>query len=466
MCLLGKSYLLFTLASDVMGSGERYISATELIHIVGATRIPLFLSSMIYSLALVYCLASYAAAEWPQYGFSYGGLGSLDVALVAGAILLWSLVLPKNIDRPSSLFLVVVYLFLCIPGVVLMVGLDREPDDIYYPLLIVLAIGFAFSCVMARSFSWKGVGRADSRYFLDFLLVVWVIGFVFLIVSYGSVMSFSGLEEIYIQRERGAARSLIDGYIQAYFGYVISPALLVFGLFYRRYLLIFAGVSGALTLYMITAEKAGFIYPVFIVVLFSALKSRLRLASSVSFMAILFSVVLFLAIFLNAEYSAASFVAWYLGIRSLLFPGAFIAYYADFFGKYGYTYFGHISGISKLGGAPDIFLSDTRWPSLGLLVGEDYLGVPTLNANASFIASDGVASFGYFGVVAAFILFTLFLIVLDWVSRGVNPVLALPILLPLALTLTNGSLFTSMTSFGGLFWIVCFCMAFSVRKDA
>jgi hypothetical protein len=273
-------------------------------------------------------------------------------------------------------------------------------------------------------------------------------------------MSFSALDVIYVQRERGAAGNLLQGYAQTYFGYVFSPALLIFGLVKKSYLLVISGVCGAIVLYMITAEKAVFLYPFFVVALYVIIRSKSKIMTSATFIAFIFSTVLFLSVFFYQDSSIARFFSWYLGIRSLLIPGVFIAHYSAFFGEQGYTLWGHISIIGRLFDTPIGFLTDLRWPSIGLLVGEDYLNIPTLNANANFIASDGIASFGVVGVLVVLVLFSVFLCVLDWCSRGIHPTLVLPLLVPLALTLTNGSLLTSLTSFGGLFWVLCFALAF------
>lgn len=442
----------------------RPIPLAQLLRLFAESRVQLFVSSMIYAVALTYCLVAYAAIEWPQYGFSFGGVNSLDATMLSAAVLIWSAVLPKRIDRPSSLFLIVIYLFVCVPGAVAMVGLDRPSEGYYHMLLLSLTIGFALACTVVRSFSWRGPARESSDYFLMFLILAWTMCLVVLLFSFGSIMSFSELDDIYLQRERGAAGNLFEGYAQTYFGYVFSPALLAFGLVKRHYLLVLAGFCGALVLYMITAEKAVFMYPLFVVALFAILRSKLKVMTSVSFIAIVFSAALFLSVFFYADSGIAGFVSWYLGIRSLLIPGAFVTYYSDFFSEHGYTLFSHISGIGLIVDTPASYLSHPRWPSIGHLVGEDYLGVPTLNANASFIASDGVASLGAAGVFVALMLFASFLIVLDRCARGVQPALVLPLVLPLALTLTNGSLFTALTSFGGAFWILCLAFVFGRKR--
>lgn len=47
--------------------------------------------------------------------------------------------------------------------------------------------------------------------------------FVALYPTYGDVLSFFGLVDIYGQREKGAATSLFIGYCQVYLAYVFAP---------------------------------------------------------------------------------------------------------------------------------------------------------------------------------------------------------------------------------------------------
>lgn len=441
----------------------RHISLGQLFRLIAKSRVALFISSIIYAAVLTYCLSTNAAVEWPEYGFSYGGVSPFEAFFIFSAILIWSVVLPKRIDRPSSLFLIIIYFFVCVPGVVAMVGLDMPSGRFDY-LLLSLMIGFAFACIVVRVFSWRGSAREVPRHFLLFLAISWSICLAFLLFSFSSIMSFSALDAIYSQRERGAAVNLFQGYAQTYFGYVFSPALLAFGLFEKRYLLIIAGFFGSIILYMITAEKAVFLYPFFVVVLFAILKKQIKIMTYAIFIASVFSVTLFFSVFFYSDSSIARFVSWYLGVRSLLVPGVFITLYSEYFGEHGHTLWGHIRGISLLSDTPSVYLSDPRWPSIGLLVGEDYLGFPLLNANANFIASDGVASFGLTGVFVVLLLFSLFLILLDRSSRGIQPSLIIPLLVPLSLTLTNGSLFTALTSFGGVFWILCLILVFRKKS--
>lgn len=421
-------------------------------------RVLLLLATAAYALSLIYCLDMYAGVKWPQYGFSFRPMSASDAILLGFSIFIWCLVLPLKIDRPSSLFLIVIFTFVCVPAAVSMVSIKDAKDGYFYPLLISLGIGFFVACIMVRCFSWSSVSREVSNGLVYMLALMWLFAIAFLIYSFGEVIRFSGLHEIYVQRVRGAAGSLFEGYVQTYFGYFLSPALLVFGMARRSLLLKMMGGGGAVVLYMITAEKAALMYPVFIIVFYFVF-SRMSLFLYSAAIAFFFSFILFFSVLFCDDLSLAEFVSWYLGVRSLLIPGTFVAHYFSYFSDQGFTALSHITGMSVFVSPPDQLATHPRWPSIGYLVGEDYFGIPTLNANANFIAWDGVASFGELGVLLSLLFFALFLIVLDWSARGISSLVSVVMLVPLALTLTNGSLFTAMVSFGGAAFLMIFFLA-------
>ncbi|MCY1459837.1 hypothetical protein D9M71_773420 [compost metagenome] len=85
------------------------------------------------------------------------------------------------------------------------------------------------------------------------------------------------------------------------------------------------------------------------------------------------------------------------------------------------------------------------------------LGVES-QSNASFVATDGVAALGDVGVFLIFVVYTVWLLLLDRVTSGWNRMFVIAVLFPLAFVSTNGSFFTMLTSFGGAFWLLVFFM--------
>lgn len=426
----------------------------------------LFLASATYALAVLFCLRNYASINWWDYGYSYDGISLIEGALILAGLGTWSLLVPTSMRSASSAVLVIVYFAVCIPGLVVPLGLERGEQGAFIGAALWLVVSFALCCVVVTGLEPRiGAGvRQVSGSFVPVLLVAWLVCVVWLIAEYRSIMTLVSLEAIYEQRAAGAATSRAIGYAQTYLGYVISPALLVLGLLRRNWLLIALGFAGGVVLYSITAEKNAFSFP-FLICAFAFLLSRkATIFRSTTFLLLSLSVVLFPAVALSESSLVASFFAWYIGVRSLLTPGLFIAQYADFFGARGYTLWGHVTGMGLLVPRPQ-GLTDDRWPSLGHIVGEQHIGKPDLNANANFVASDGIAAFGEPGIAVIFVVLALYLAALDRAASGLDRRFVVLLVLPMALTLTNVSFFTVMLSFGGLFWLLAL-PSVSRRRDA
>ncbi|PMW49415.1 hypothetical protein C1X31_32540, partial [Pseudomonas sp. GW456-11-11-14-LB2] len=74
------------------------------------------------------------------------------------------------------------------------------------------------------------------------MLMVWLVFCAVLLNTYLPMMNFVGLDDIYQQRELGAATSLFMGYVQVYFAYMISPFLLSYGLLKKNVLYMIVAV--------------------------------------------------------------------------------------------------------------------------------------------------------------------------------------------------------------------------------
>jgi hypothetical protein len=99
---------------------------------------------------------------------------------------------------------------------------------------------------------------------------------------------------------------------------------------------------------------------------------------------------------------------------------------------------------------------------LGYIVADHVLDLES-NSNANLFAYDGVAAAGSIGIFVVCIILGLWLIALDWTAKRINFLFSTLVIFPIAIALTNGSLFSVLLSFGGLFWLAVF-LAISVRK--
>ncbi len=404
----------------------------------------------------------------PEYKFTFGEVTFIEYLTCLTAYAFIAFEMPKTIDRPSSLFLIVTILMIYIPTTVIIVGsFQPNGSNFDWPMLTVMTVGFVIACRLVSRLPWLPGDRESSRSFEYVLMFIWISSAMILVLQFGSIMQFATLDTIYVQREIASVRDVWEGYLQTYFGYVFSPTLLAIGLNKRLAIPIVMGFAGALILFMITAEKAALTYPFLLIGAWFALKHNYKWLLHVNFIATAFAIISFWATLYYQTVYAANFVAAYFVSRSVMIPGACVVYYADYFGQNGYTYLSHLRGFNQFISTPLSYAGNPRWPSLGHLVGEEYIGIRTLNANASFIASDGMASFGYLGVIISLVLFAIFLIYVDKFSRGLPSAFVVTALVPLALTCTNLSLFTLMLSFGGFLTLISLKYQFkTIKLDA
>lgn len=433
-------------------------------------RIALLAASLAYGIAVVYCLARFASVEWAQYGFSFVGYGSTEVLLLTAAACAWSAVLPTHLRSPADVVLLVVYLSVCIPAIIVPLGLERIEGESLRVLVVAIIFAFIACCILVQRYQPRPAAESNVRrcsaMFVVGVCAAWGACLAAVLVEYRDVMTLVSLDAIYEQREVGAATSRLMGYAQTYLGYVLSPALLALGLTGRRPLLIALGVAGGIVLYSVTAEKNAFAFPFLMIAFNAALARRSHALMSSAVLLAAFAIFIGLAVHFYDSNLVANFLAWYVGVRSILTPGLFAGQYLEFFSSWGYTHLSHVTGIGALVEAPPAPGSDPRWPSIGHIVGEQYIGFPGLNANASFLASDGIAAFGIPGVFVAFGLLAAFLVALNHAARDVPTRFVLLIALPLGLILTNVSLFTVLLSFGGLFWLVVLTAFFRADDSA
>lgn len=425
------------------------------------------LTSAFYFVAVALTLRDYASIEWGLYRIHYGAIDLDDLIAIIPFVVLGGAFVPRSISSPSSLLLIICYLFIVIPAGVCLTAMDDGSSVNRYITMFFVLGGFVMASMICQS-GQENVdeGRRPLVILGPALLVGAVLLLIFLYLRFGAVMSFVSLDNLYEQRERGAAQNFIEGYAQTYSQYVFSTGLAAFGLYRKNLVYIGIGLAGSIMNFAITAEKSGLMFPIFIVALYFAIASGKKILCSTYFVLIFLALVLIIATLTYQDSDVSDLICWYFGTRTVLTPGIFIAHYTDFFYDRGYTYFSHIRGLNFFLPVPVQYLSDVRWPALGLIVGEDFIGFPELNANASFVATDGIASFGQPGIILAFLIFAILMRVLDWAGRGIPNKLLLPLLLPIALTLTNGSALSVLTSTGGIFWIILLRFAFSAPRDA
>ena len=415
--------------------------------------------TVFYVAGLIFAYSTYLV--WQDYVpfFNYVGMSPEKYIILLLFIFLVVFFLPVKLRNSSDIFVWILSFFLYIPINVFYAG----SVDIVGPLdlLVFLTVGLSFVLIALPSHLMRkreifGISDSNMNYrkIMAFLVIVWVVLLFVLIQKYASILSLRGLDEVYIQRSLGKADSLLYGYAQVYFGYVISLALVVLGLFHKQKIVLLLGVLGCLFLYSITAEKTIFILPVFIYFVYLLSVSKNPILWLVLFVFSLGCYFFIIACW-GAYNQLLKDLGFYLLTRVVAIPGLFFVDYFNYFSEIGYTNFSHAKGFNLFFNASPMLAQDPLFPELGRIVARDVHGIDS-NSNASFLSTDGVAGFGLLGVLIVSFFMSVILFMINYLTKYWPLQITLPLMAPMALTLTNGSLFTVLLSFGLLFWLFMF----------
>ncbi|MFV3288144.1 hypothetical protein ACNFBR_05340 [Pseudomonas sp. NY11955] len=421
--------------------------------LVNVARIKLLVAVVFYVFALVYGHDKYLSLVQAFWGFNSPHFSLSNMLLIIILAVVPVFVMPLYLVRPSSLFIYALVFCVYLPAIV--TGMLNHEDSIerYFWVFFCFCIGLVGCCLAVRCVPLLSDA---SRSFSRPLLLTCVLGsltcFLVLFLTYRDILSFSGVDDIYAQREKGAATSLFIGYCQVYLAYFFSPILFAAGLVSRRVLIALLGFAGFIFVFMITAERTVFLMPFAMFLMALIFKRRGDNPNNPAYLFAGGGMMVFLIAALYDQVGVFRELGFYFYTRLIAYPGLFVTQYYDLFSAQGFTYWAHVSGIGRLADVPAAFATDEKWPLLGKILAERVLGVQS-QSNASFVATDGVAAAGGPGVLVIFLVYTAWLIALDWVSQGWNKVLLLTALFPLAFVTTNGPFFTMLASFGGGLWI-------------
>jgi hypothetical protein len=395
------------------------------------------------------------------YGFehSHPKIGYLLLAwgLSVGPAL-W---MPIKLTRPSQLIYWVLYLTVFIPSmfVPLYVGLQDAPE--VASLMVTLFAGFAITGtsyylpLLRLHPPWIS-SRAYSRMF--FCVTAGLMLWVFLIFRGNfRIVSFADVYDL-----RSAADDIMEGssvhYAVMWLSAVIGPCLMAWGIVRKRASMFLAGVFVQGFVYSAMGAKSVIVSIVVAPVLAFILRDKgASFGLKVSWGCALLTLVLYLGRSVGGSESLFFWLFSLVFMRTFGNSGLTTAWYHDFFLRNPPTYYSHVKGVSW-------FVMYPYTNPLGIEVGSFYSGDPTLDANAHFWATDGLAAWGLLGILVVSVVCTLVFWVLDSTAKGHDLTLTALMVSFVAMNLANISLFTSLLS-GGLGFLILF-LYFAPRQYA
>lgn len=409
---------------------------------------------------------SLAAVQYLPYQIYAAGIfktytiNEADYYLFAVTALVSALIIPSKIEKPSDWFLMIFIIFLLLPGLTLGVISDELGYEKKLTLLPTLVVSILMIYI-AGSINLKKFRQNEkkpiSKSIMHIGLIGWLISFALLVGKHHSEMRFSGLDNIYEQRAITGSVGSFFGYVQLYFTYVFCTLLIAYGVTIKKWLWVAIGSAGYFVMYLITAEKSVVMLPFFLIGVGYLAKSKKPALEIIVWVIAVVSIIIFGVIYLSEDNSFFDFVGFYLFTRLIATPSQFILDYYEFFSNNGFTFFSQIKGFNFFVDAPAQYASNPKWPQLGWIVGAGSHGIES-NSNATFIATDGAASFGALGIIFVSALLCLYLFVINKLSEKIHMTFWSIIFAQQALNLISGSLFSLMLSFGGFFYLILFTL--------
>ena len=279
--------------------------------------------------------------------------------------------------------------------------------------------------------------------------LVYAIALGYALYIFRGNLTLASFYDVYEQRALASSVAMGTGvgYATGVLSGCLNPFLMAIGLRYRRPSLFAVALICQIFVYATFALKSAPISAVVLLVFyFLLLRGRAvriwRLAAIVCA-----SIALPLLALEFVDIDQSSFlenIAALVFMRTYAMVGALTGIYYEFFSRSEFTYFSHINLVRQ-------FIDYPYAASLGEVVGES-LGLD-MNANANFFATDGIAAAGKLGIVVIGVIVAIMLNLIDRFVPPANHRLLCIAFVPIAISLANSSVFTTLLT-GGLILLV------------
>jgi hypothetical protein len=390
----------------------------------------------------------YRLERWEYLGFWYAGTDAPRLAtcyVLAMLPLAW---MDTRIARFSSFIHWIIYLFIYVPAVLIPVlqGLNEDVMNLSF------AIFASFSLITLLPVPQPGpaprpIGR---KAFWSAFWGVYAVLFGYALYVFRDNLSLSSLYDVYGQRAIASdvATGTLVGYATGVLAGCMNPFLMTIGLLHRRPALFAVALVGQVFVYATFALKSVLVSVLILLIFHATLLrgERIRIWRLVGLVCL--SIALPLAIAAVVDVDESPFVENLVALvfmRTYGMVGALTGVYHEFFANHDLTYFSHVNIVR-------LFVDYPYDLSIGEVIGES-LGYD-LNSNANFFATDGIASAGKTGVVIVGAIMAAVLGFADrWVPARSHRLLCIASA-PVAISLANSSVFTTLLTGGLLLLIV------------
>ncbi|MCE8596536.1 MULTISPECIES: hypothetical protein [Bacteroides] len=390
---------------------------------------------------------------WVEYccdNFDYYGFAMIEYDFYEYIPTLFMAICPilfyNGLLKISSIISIIIYVFCYIPIILSIFYMQNQNINncVFFTQFLVflgMVSFFLSDRLVIRNMEYC---RRIKKYSFKSLLWITLAIIIILIILYSPYMRLVSLSDVYDLRENSAniTGMGIVGYLVFWSSNAFVPFFFIYGLLKKKTLYVVLGFVCYVLLFMMTGQKTNFFMPLilygFIVLLRYERKGLpfylLLICSLVCISILVFN--------LSDDFMIIKAIVF---MRTLCIPGLLFVNYLDFFLTHDLTYYTHVSIIQLFTGA---------YPynePLGYVIGDIYGGG---NVNANFWTTDGIAAMLLPGILFINILFFIFLVFLNSITKKINRDFVFVLFIPSIVYLLNASFFTFLLSSGGIICIL------------
>lgn len=422
---------------------------------IGIQKPILFLFVTCYILLINIAYVYYISPEYAYQKLIYVAPGDLSLLFFYLVSVLPLIILPTVVERPSIIIIWILYLVLFVPicyipfysqSVSFLDGM-LNISVIFISLVILLL----FTKIPRLSFSQANLSRSTIN---KILILLFVLCFLMLISQFKHIMGFTSLIEVYSQRGTFVNNTNHGGiyrYLIQWFGGLLCPFLIAYGLVYKRHIAWIFGFIGTVVVFCIAAFKSYLLQAAIMpfVVLFLN-KTRFKLTS------LLFAILLAIALCLIVdELINKPFVTNLLVRRVFVIPAFLTGKYWGFFDQHPFSNFS--DSLLK-------FFFTKQYPGgIPFSVGDWILG-KKFDADVNIFGS-AYAELGNLGVIFTTTLLGIYLWLYDSFTYKYELSFSMVLAIVMVFKFTESSFTVCMITGGGVLLFLLFYLCYGVLNS-
>lgn len=413
-----------------------------------------YITAFLYIILYRCIYTFYLVPTWGYMGYRVNIVNDSRI-LITDIITFLPILFYQSRKKVSDYISIILYIFVYVPSIIsLQLYYLNYTSIISYQVVFMLSMVLFFVSGRNR-YSQHTYKTKNNMIALKYHLIAGIIIVSIVVFSYGSHLRFVSFYDVYSLRSDNQSISTNNpllGYLELWTANYFSPLFTTIGLYKRKIGLTIIGISMGCIIYAATGLKSSIMTPIitiFFYYIFSNIKNmHMKYFFPTIILGFLFLYILSKSVSNDILYIATSVIFMRtIGIAGLLTPA-----YIEVFNHNPYTYYSHVGLVN---------LITKMYPykeSLGIAVWSKYSGESpdnSMNANANFLLTDGVAAAGITGIILISILFYFLLVYLNKLSNRHNINVVFALLTGSLFSLTNVSLFTTLLSSGLL---LCICL--------